>query len=774
MNKLGAIAFIVCVSAVHTAAAVHGAQASQPAGPGSRSTNDATPVRDASPGYEAGGKVASRSVEEKLEGFGEKPVEKLVRVDVRGALTGTAVEKTKKALAGADEGTVFIVELSTSGGSTKAALQLSKLLLSTPARTVAFVEGRALGNGALVALSCQVVALSKEARLGALEIDQYAGQPLEEPKRRRLVAAYEKAARELGRPVQTVLAIVDPSVKLTVKKDVTGAASSRDERGLEGAKPGLYLWVGSTTGEKLGLAELVTDSSRLEEALGLEMKKEPGKKPDEKVTVERAEPIDPLKVVSKAQKIHVVAIDGTIDLSLAPYVERVVEGLKPTDLVILDIDTFGGRVDAAVRIRDALLGTEAVTVAFVNRRAISAGALIALACDLIAMTPGGSMGAATPIQIRGGKAEPTDEKVVSYMRKEMKSTAEANGRRGDIAEAMVDRDVEVKGIPRSLKESITGLKKGKLLTLTTKEATALGMIELVADDMKDLKSQLEIEGLPQASTGMNWAENLAAFLTSQPVVMLLTVIGFLGIMIEFYTPGFGIAGGVGVAALLILFFGHYVAGLAGWEHVLIFIVGVGLLAVEIFVTPGFGVLGIGGGVLIIVSLVMMLMGTETVDFDLALALGYVTRAIAMVMGALIITTVLTFLAVRYLPNMKFLSQLVLDVPQPGSAGTATVSPAPSGTKEPSIGDVGVTKSLLRPAGKVRFDGVTVSAVAQGEYIPRNEKVRVVHVEAGRVVVRKVAAEEKEGGEPGEAREEESAERRQEAAGDEKDEEKSTT
>ena len=159
--------------------------------------------------------------------------------------------------------------------------------------------------------------------------------------------------------------------------------------------------------------------------------------------------------------VYLVPIEGMIDLGLAPFVERVLDEAAGAGAaaVILEINTFGGRVDAAVLIRDALLRTRVRTVAFVNKRAISAGALISLAATTIVMAEGGTIGAATPVEIGqpGGAAQPVAEKTVSYVRKEFRATAESRGRPPLVAEAMVDADVEIPGV----------IGKGKLLTLTT-------------------------------------------------------------------------------------------------------------------------------------------------------------------------------------------------------------------------------------------------------------------------------------------------------------------
>ena len=161
---------------------------------------------------------------------------------------------------------------------------------------------------------------------------------------------------------------------------------------------------------------------------------------------------------TSAPVVYVISIEGTIDLGLAPFLARTIRQAEEAGAaaVLLEINTFGGRVDAAVAMRDALLNSRVRTIAFVNQRAISAGALIALACNTLVMTQGGTIGAATPVLSGGGETQPTDEKSVSYLRSEFRATAESRNRQPEFAEAMVDADVEIEGV----------IAKGKLLTLT--------------------------------------------------------------------------------------------------------------------------------------------------------------------------------------------------------------------------------------------------------------------------------------------------------------------
>jgi membrane-bound serine protease (ClpP class) len=448
--------------------------------------------------------------------------------------------------------------------------------------------------------------------------------------------------------------------------------------------------------------------------------------------------VDPRKTVAGARRILRVPLSGTIELGLQAFLRRVLADAGPRDVVVLDIDTFGGRVDAATQIRDALLRTRAKTVAYVNPRAISAGALISLACDLIVMAPGGSIGAATPVQMgSGGEAKPTSEKVVSYMRKEMKTTAEAKGRRGDLAEKMVDPALDVTRVPEALKESVSGLKAGKLLTLTTDEAMALDLVEAKVKDWDDLVAQLGLQGVKVVRPRVNWAEAIARFLTDPVVSSLLMTLGILGLLIELYTPGIGLPGAVGLLCLILFFTGHKVAGLAGWEPLMVFAVGAVLLAVEIFVTPGFGVLGIGGIVLIVGSLVWALVGS-TVPLSVSWDAGYVSAALTRVAATVVIVAVLGGVLAKVMPHGGPFRRLVLEARIDGRANAgADRLPAATAARGDLLGRTGVAETALRPAGRVRIDDGRVEAEAEGELIAVGTAVRVVRVEADRVIVQKV-------------------------------------
>ena len=412
------------------------------------------------------------------------------------------------------------------------------------------------------------------------------------------------------------------------------------------------------------------------------------------------------------QGVLVVPIHGTIDLGLAPYVRRALAAHPDAAVVILDVDTFGGRVDAAVRIRDALLSAGRPSIAFVHRRAISAGALISLAAEHIVVTSGATMGAATPVQLEGGDAKPVEEKMVSYMRSEMRATAEARGRSGDIAEAMVDADFEVPGLD----------EKGKLLTLTTDTALSSGIADAQFDTLDALLAALGLSEAPRLDVAPTWAEQVARVLTDPTVSGLLMGLGTLGLLIELTHPGLIIPGVVGALSLGLFLGGHWVVELAGWEELILLLLGVFLLAAELLILPGFGLAGIGGLLSLAAALTLALIG---LPLGVSWELGLITDALSVVVISTFVAAVLLLVAMRFLPQRRFARGLVLQ-----TTLDAVVTPPASAL----LGALGVASTDLRPAGKALIDGRLVDVVSQLHFVERGASVQVVEVEGARVVV----------------------------------------
>jgi membrane-bound serine protease (ClpP class) len=423
----------------------------------------------------------------------------------------------------------------------------------------------------------------------------------------------------------------------------------------------------------------------------------------------------------KQPVVYVAPIEGIIDLGLAPFVKRVLQ--EATDAgaaaVILEINTFGGRVDAAVQIRDALLGAKVPTIAFVNKRAISAGALIGLAAEKLVMAGGGTIGAATPVQMGqpGAAAQPVQEKTVSYIRKEFRATAESRKRPPLLAEAMVDADVAIPKV----------VEKGKLLTLTTEEALKNKLIDFRADTLESTLEQLGLGGAELVRTSPNWAENLVRILTHPVVSSLLITVGMLGILVEIRTPGFGVPGAVGIGSLSLFLWGHWLVQLAGWEELLLVAGGLVFLLVEMFFIPGFGIVGALGIVAVLAGLALSMVGAGVTTATLMLAAA---RVVLSLLVALIASLVL----LRLLPHLPFGRRLILATGLSAAEGFASAPESDSHW----LGRRGRASSTLRPAGIAEIEGQRVDVVSDGELIEAGEPIEVTRVDGNRIVVRRAA------------------------------------
>ena len=421
---------------------------------------------------------------------------------------------------------------------------------------------------------------------------------------------------------------------------------------------------------------------------------------------------------SKEPIVWVAPVEGVIDLGLAPFLQRVISEATEADAqaIVLEINTFGGRVDAAVLIRDALLDSTVPTIAFINKRAISAGALISLAAEKIAMAEGGTIGAATPVQIGmpGAPAQPVAEKTVSYMRKEFRATAEKRGRPPLIAEAMVDGDVEIPEV----------IEKGKLLTLTTDEALEQQVIDFRANSLEAVLQSLHLGEATIHRVSEKGAESLVRFLTHPMVSSLLMTLGFLGILIELRVPGFGLPGLVGLFSLGLFFWGHSLVHLAGFEELLLVALGLILLGLEIFLVPGFGVAGILGIVTLLGGLGLSLVGSGASGDSMLMAAGQVALSI-------LVAVVVALVLLRFLPRLPFGKRLVLDKELPAKEGYA------SGPEKDRrwLGNRGSAATDLRPAGIAHLSGERVDVVSEGEFISAGQPIEVVRIDGNRIVVR---------------------------------------
>ncbi|MCS7054128.1 MAG: nodulation protein NfeD [Ignavibacterium sp.] len=416
---------------------------------------------------------------------------------------------------------------------------------------------------------------------------------------------------------------------------------------------------------------------------------------------------------AQQSKVYIGYIEGDIDLGLSPYVSRVISEAEENNAsaIIFKINTFGGRVDAATQIKDAILASKIKTVAFINNRAISAGALIALSCQKIVMAPGSNIGAATVVDQTGEKVS---EKYQSYMRSEMRSTAEKNGRNPEIAEAMVDERIVIPGLTDST----------QLVTLTSEEALKYKMSDTTLTKIEEVLEYIGQKDAKLVKVTTNWAEDVVRFLNNPIISSILIMIGFFGLLSEIKTPGWGVPGTAGLIALALFFGSSYILKLATIVEILMFIAGVVLILLEIFLIPGFGIAGISGIVLIFLSIFLSLIGSEQfLTFD-AISLAIIQLAFAVVAAL-----VLLFLLAKYLPKSELFNRLVLSEAEKAEEGYVSVS-----EEQSLLGKIGVTVSILRPVGIAEIDGKRVEVVSDGEFIQPGTKIKVIKVEGMKVVV----------------------------------------
>lgn len=412
--------------------------------------------------------------------------------------------------------------------------------------------------------------------------------------------------------------------------------------------------------------------------------------------------------------VYRIPVTGTVEMGLAPFIERSLKEAADAGATaaVLDIDTPGGRVDAAEQIADALGDAKIPTYAYVNRRAFSAGALIALATDRVYMRPGAVMGAATPVTGEGQKAP---EKIVSAMRSEFRALAEERKLDPRVAEAMVDEEIEIPGV----------VAKGKLLTLSTEEAVRLGYAQPVAD-WDGLLAAIGAQRAATTETRINWAERIVRFFTNPLVAPFLLSIGFLGLLIELKTPAFGLAGLAGAGALALFFGSHLIVGLAGWEVVMLLAAGILLLLAEAFIFPGFGVAGVLGVVAVVASIFLSLIGSMPTTTDLMMASGVVGVAV-------LIVAFTGWQLIRHLPHDRRAQRILLNTSTSRDAGYLA-----SPSRDELVGVEGTALTDLRPAGTAVFGDEHVDVVSDGPWVPAGTRVRIIRSEGYRHVIRSVS------------------------------------
>ena len=477
-------------------------------------------------------------------------------------------------------------------------------------------------------------------------------------------------------------------------------------------------------------------------------------------------------------KVRIVPIRGDIEPSMAAFVRREARKAQneKAEFIVFEIDTFGGRVDSALQIASFIMSIKnARTVAWVRSGELSmgvswsAGALIAFSCSDIFMAPGTSIGAAAPVTMGAdGKTELTGEKTVAAVRSQMAALAERNGHPVSIALAMVDFDVELweakvndetRALTLSELEQLESAgsarveriqvisSPGKLLSLTAGESYRYGLAKGLAPDQTSLLEALGVEGvIEESSPGI--ADMIISLLCSGPVQAILIILGLVMIFLEFQSPGFGVPGVTAIICFTAVFGSGFLLGRVNSLEIILFILGLALLAVEIFLIPGFGIVGISGFFFIGISLILSMQDFVIPRFEWEWtlfgrnALVVFTSLAAAVLGIVVIALLG--------PRIKIFDRLMLKTQITGTAG----GPDPEKDPEPSAqnispieepednyaaltGKIGVSDTVLRPSGKAVIDGKVYTVEADNEFVEAGRGIIVTRVRGNRVIVRRV-------------------------------------
>ena len=419
------------------------------------------------------------------------------------------------------------------------------------------------------------------------------------------------------------------------------------------------------------------------------------------------------------KNVMVMEIKAEIDPRMARYVKLALAHAEETkaDLVIIDMDTYGGVLTDAKEIVDFIMDFKKPVWVYINSDAASAGALISIACDSIYMAPGASIGAATVVE-GDGKAAP--DKYQSYMRSIMRSTAEENGRDPRIAEGMVDERVVID----SLKQA------GKVITFTTSEAIENGYCEAKVESIEEILKRNKIDNYTIDHFELSISEKIIAIFLNPFISGLLILVIIGGIYFELQTPGIGFPLFAAIISLLLYLVPYYLNGLAAYWEIIALFVGLILIGAEIFIIPGFGIAGVAGIGLTITSLILIMLNNDFFNFEFV-PLGDIIVAAFATVGGLTGGILLLFFGGAQLTQTKAFKRIALTDTQEAAQGYTTNFSAKA-----LLGKKGTAYTVLRPSGKVKIEEEIYDAFTRGDYIERGDAIEVVDTEGSTLKVRK--------------------------------------
>lgn len=399
--------------------------------------------------------------------------------------------------------------------------------------------------------------------------------------------------------------------------------------------------------------------------------------------------------------VYVIPIKGEINKATYHFLKNAVDDAlsKNPKAIIFEIDTYGGLINEAEKIRNLIMDIKIPTISFVNNKAESAGVLITISSQNVVMAKSSTIGSAETI--------PNDEKTMSLWLSFLRDTAEIRGRDPQIIQAMADRDIEIEGI----------IEEGKLLNLNSREAKAQGVSDLISNDYNEILDYFNIKYSNIVEVEEGTEVKIAKFLSNPYISTFLLTLGFVGMVIEIFTPGFGVGGTLSIIAFILFFGGNILAGHSEWTSVFLFVAGLILLIIEVMV-PGFGLPGISGIILVSIGIIF--------------SMGSLSTAILSLSVAFIITVIIVIFLIKHGYKSPFLSKIVLSTEQKNESGYTSSNP-----RKEYLDKEGISVTELRPSGVIEIGGQRVDALSEGGYIEKNKKVKVVKVEGSKIFVRRL-------------------------------------
>ena len=453
---------------------------------------------------------------------------------------------------------------------------------------------------------------------------------------------------------------------------------------------------------------------------------------------------------SGTEKVYIIPIHGDIEPGIATFVERALENAGD-GTIILEIDTYGGRVDSALKIVDLLLdASNDKTIAFINKKALSAGALIALSCGRLVMKNNSTIGDCAPISFSNDKPELLGEKFQSPIRAKFRTIAKKNNYPVKLAEAMVTADMEVykvdvNGVIKYLdKTDFEDLKndkknkvkliktlvdKGELLTMDDSEALELGFSRFSVTDIEDLLKKLEIENSEVIKINETWSESFVRLICTYSSILFL--IGMAALYIELKSPGLGLPGLIGVICLSLVFFSQYIVGLASQLELLLIITGFVLICLEVFVIPGFGVAGIAGFICIIAGIVLSFQDFVIPDPKLPWQQGIFIHNSFKILATIVISFILSYYILKYLiPKISKTDRGPYLMTNLDKSFADSLE-----TKNAELGSRGIAMTSLRPSGKMKIEDEIFDVVTEGEFIEKGSEIYIPKIKGNWIVVK---------------------------------------